>query len=213
MSKTNRKDLKVIEIKKDEWWPTPIWYFDIDHTQIDFEKIKNEIYRVKEIDEGRGISNYGGWQSNSLNLTQDTEMNRLMKAIEDATANCFTNVGARPTVNKKITDYWININKKGDHNTPHIHPLSTLSGVVYIECNEKSGNIVFHRNPSENYYYLELTHTEIEDKNNPYGFSYVYYPSVKYQVIIFPSYVLHSVEGNKSDEDRISIAFNFAKNW
>lgn len=203
----------MIEIKKDDWWSTPIWYFDIDPTQIDFNKIKEEIYRVKKVDKGRSISNQGGWQSNSLNLTQDTEMNRLMRAIEDASAHCFTSVGARPTVNKKITDYWLNINQKNDYNRPHIHPLSTLSGIVYIECNENSGDTMFHRNPAENYYYLELTHADAEDTTNPYGYSHVYYPCIKYRVVIFPSYILHSVEGNKSDEDRISIAFNFAKNW
>ena len=202
-----------MEIKKDHWWPTPVWFFDIDPTTIDFDKVKEEIYKVKSIDEGRSISNYGGWQSNSLNLTQDTEMNKLMRKIEEASSTCFKDVGARPTVNRKITDYWININQKGDSNNVHNHALSTLSGVVYIECEKNSGNILFHRNGAESYYYLELTHNDDKNNNNPYQFSHVYYECIKYRVLIFPSYLSHSVEGNKSDTDRISIAFNFAKNW
>jgi hypothetical protein len=203
----------MIEIKKDHWWPTPIWFFDLNPTTIDFEKVKDEIYRVRSVDKGRKISNYGGWQSNDLDLSQDTEMNKLMKNIEEAASYCFDDVGARPSANRKITDYWININKKGDSNIPHVHALSTFSGVVYIECEEDSGNILFHNNAAENYYYLELTHSKDKDKNNPYQFSHVFYSCIKYRVLIFPSILLHSVEPNKSDKDRISLAFNFAKNW
>ena len=202
----------MIEIKKDDWWPTPIWCFDIDPTQIDFDKVKDEIYRVKKVDEGRTISNYGGWQSNKLNLNQNTEMNKLMHNIEEVASHCFDDIGAGENVSRNITDYWININKKHNFNIPHNHPLSFLSGVVYIESNKDSGNILFHRNSAEDYYYLELTANKKGSENNSYGFSYIYYPCTKYKVILFPSYLSHSVEGNKSESDRISISFNFGKN-
>lgn len=202
-------------VNKDHWWPTPIWFFDIDPSVIDFDKVIDEVYRIKQIDQGRVISNYGGWQSNNIDHTQDTEINKLMKHIEEQSSFCFADIGARDSVNKTLTDYWININKKGDYNRIHNHALSTLSGCVYIQCNEDSGNILFHRNASEDYYYLELTHTK-DNKDvdtNPYQFSYIFYKPIKYRVLVFPSILPHSVNANKSDEDRISIAFNFTKNW
>jgi uncharacterized protein (TIGR02466 family) len=201
----------MIEIKKDNWWPTPIWCFDADPTQIDFDKIKEEAYEIKAHDQGRAVSNYGGWQSNDLDLTKDNETNKLLKFIEQGVACCLDDVGAGPKVNKMITDCWVNINKKGDGNHPHIHPSSTLSGVVYIQGNDKSGNIRFHSNSPENYYYLELTNNHFDTQTNPYNFSYVFYPCEKYKVIVFPSILLHSVEPNNSDEDRISLAFNVGK--
>ena len=201
------------KINKDHWWPTPIWFFDVDTSSYDFDKIKDEIYLIRGVDKGRVISNYGGWQSNSIDMKQDTEMNKLMKHIEEVSKLCFKDVGARESVNTSITDYWININKKGDYNKLHNHALSTLSGCVYIQCNKESGNILFHRNASDDYYYLELTHTKDNDNSNPYQFSHIFYEPIKARVLVFPSIIPHSVEANRSDEDRISLAFNFSKNW
>jgi uncharacterized protein (TIGR02466 family) len=201
-----------MEIKKNHLWPTPIWYFDIDPTQINFNKVKKEICKIKTFDKGRIASNYGGWQSNIIDIIKNTEINNLMRKIEEASELCFKDIGARTTVNKKITNYWININKKGDGNSPHIHPGCTLSGVVYVECEQDSGNITFYRDAAENYYYQELTWDQNNSVINPYQISHIYYQCIKYRVILFPSYLSHSVEANKSDKDRISIAFNFNKN-
>lgn len=202
-------------INKDHWWPTPIWYFDIDPSLFDFKKITEEAYEIRKADGGRTISNYGGWQSNSVDMEKDTEMNKMMKYIEDKVGACFNDIGARDTVNKKITDYWININKRGDYNRIHTHALSTLSGCVYLKTDKDSGNILFHRNASDDYYYLELTHHQdgSGSDTNPYQFSHIFYEPVPYRVLVFPSILPHSVDASKSDEDRISIAFNFSKNW
>lgn len=199
-------------MKKENLWPTPVWYFDIDSLEVDFDKIKNEIYKIKAVDLGKQASNYLGWQSNDLYVDKntDTETNKLMLLIENQASNCFDDIRAKSSLSRKISNYWLNVNKKNDLNYPHSHPESSLSGCVYIECGENSGNIRFYRNAAETFCYSEILGFENKD-SNPYGFEYVYFKPIKYRVLVFPAFLMHMVEPNKADEDRISIAFNFYK--
>jgi uncharacterized protein (TIGR02466 family) len=193
-----------VEILKQEWWPTPIWYFKLDD-KINFDLVTEEVYKLRSQDAGKIVSNLGGWQSNFLDLNQNTEINNLLKYIESIAEACFNDFGTKMYFNRKLTDAWVNINQKGHYNTPHNHPDSILSGCVYIKASEKAGNIRFEKEAGVGYY----SSTYLMDKHI-YNHSTIVYPALEKQVLIFPSYLLHSVEPNQSDEDRISIAFNFS---
>jgi uncharacterized protein (TIGR02466 family) len=188
---------------KDHWWMTPIWVLHIDPTQIDFNKIIKEVYKLQKKDKGRIVSNYGGWQSNVLDLKADTEINKLLKEIERQAQVCFEELDIKPLYTKKIDTAWININKKSDSNAPHLHPNSILSGCVYIQSDDKAGNIKIHRNAMEAYYYSTYINSD-----NQYSYEHVYYKPIEHTAIVFPSYLMHSVEPSNSEQDRISIAYN-----
>ena len=106
-------------------------------------------------------------------------------------------------VDKKITEMWSIINRRNSYNESHIHPNNFLSSVYYVEAPKDSGSIIFN-NPnqvSRNRYPLDIKKTEfsanlqkIEPKEGT--------------LLLFPSYLWHSVEENKSDEDRVIISFN-----
>ena len=182
----------------------PISIHEFQMNQFDDIKFKliDYVYNLqKQNPTGVDISNRGGWQSPTLNLSKDNDLlrNFLIECLSDI-----------PFIEKQTSlqfDAWVNINKKGNHNIRHIHPTSNLSGVLWIKCPEKCGEIVF-ASPYEfvGFKELESYSDKFKKENNAY-ISYRINPKEGY-MILFPSHLAHRVNENKSDEDRISIAFN-----
>ena len=97
-------------------------------------------------------------------------------------------------INLMISNLWFNINYPGSFNLEHTHPHSILSGVIWIKCPEKSGNLVL-LDPSKHFLY---GHSPTE---------YEFVPE-EGKILVFPSHISHRVNCNNSTEDRISISFN-----
>jgi uncharacterized protein (TIGR02466 family) len=101
---------------------------------------------------------------------------------------------------------WANVHPPGSYHTRHIHPATThLSGVYYIQAPEHCGDIVFHDLPR----FLGLWGAA------PKPLELTYYNASSFPVrpeeglcVLFPGYVMHEVETNRSESDRIGIAFN-----
>ena len=182
-------------------FPVPIHIFDVNG----FDKIKNELidyaYNLKEKDEGVTISNYGGWQSSFFAINDESDL------LQCFIINCLSEF---PTI-KKTTDMcieaWININKPGDYNVSHNHPNCNLAGVLWIKAPKNSGKIVFDSpNNHSSYHEIESYSEEFKYSSNIY--QTFYFIPTEGIILIFPSYLRHLVEENKSEEDRISVSFN-----
>lgn len=92
---------------------------------------------------------------------------------------------------------WANVNEPGAENREHMHSGGFISGVAYFQA-EGTGYIEFM---PYNYTY-KMTHQAW-----PYtGVSY-YYPEDG-DIILFPSFLLHKIEKNPSDRQRVNMAFN-----
>jgi uncharacterized protein (TIGR02466 family) len=193
-------------MQRQDLWPTPLWYFEVPFAQINPETIVQEAYAFQKSDKGVVISNVGGYQSTTLTL-QDRVPPTLTKLLEILTEQCQTcakefGFGRR----LGIANYWININKKNHYNKMHIHSSSILSGCYYAATTPQSGNIILHNRPEASYILGEM-------KNIGAGESRYTATAQAFQpkagaVLVFPGWLQHSVEENKSDQDRISIAFN-----
>jgi uncharacterized protein (TIGR02466 family) len=193
-----------MQVYRDEWWATPIWYFDIPETQINPNLIKEECYKEQLNSKGRIISNRLGWQSNGIFITPETpNISNLMKTIETNSKIIFEDYGIKKGINLVIDYFWININPSGAHNIPHIHPTPGLSGVYYASVPKNSGKVIFYNN-----FMMQYVNEILLDGNNKNTHSTVTYETFNGRVLIFPSWLPHSVEANNSSEDRISIAFN-----
>ena len=87
---------------------------------------------------------------------------------------------------------------------PHDHQNSILSGVYYVDCEgDDVGNFVAERDDTAEFF--------LGSYKNVSGFtgtSFAITPLTGF-AFLMPSWVLHSVEQNLTDRDRISIAFNF----
>lgn len=100
-----------------------------------------------------------------------------------------------------ITQCWSNITGTGERHHEHSHPNSIVSGVFYFQNNSKLPPIQFRR-PQLRDLSLDVA------KHNNFNSSTFLLPAESGELLLFPSTLQHCVLDNKSDEDRISIAFN-----
>jgi len=104
-----------------------------------------------------------------------------------------------------ITQSWLNIVKPGGYIHRHSHTNSIISGAFYISM-EKDDKIVFY-DPNSKMKNRPLKFT-IKDDNAWNSLNWIL-PVEENQLLLFPSWLEHSVEINeKATKDRISISFN-----
>ena len=171
-----------------------------------YETIKDNliewIYNYKkEHSEGLEISNRGGWHSKYDFFTCnafDSFLKYICSNIENSLIY---------TLNLKLVSMWININQKGNYNKCHSHPGATLSGVFWVKTPDNCGNLVLRSNNT--YFEHELLDSISEGFSEKYNYYYNFtFTPKEGSMVLFPSHILHDVEVNESESDRISIAFN-----
>ena len=181
----------------ERWFSLPIWY---DHVGLDMAPLAAKCLEMEA--EGyphRTVSNVGGWQSNDVKLNEVDVFKPLLAHVEAKVGEACRQIEQGFKV--KYDNSWININRKGDANKAHCHPLTTLSACIYLQAPEGCGNIIFHGNDMVNHYPIFT--------DSPLFSTDVIYKPEAGKLLVFPACILHSVESNQSDEPRISIAFNF----
>ena len=99
---------------------------------------------------------------------------------------------------------WFNVNGFGAYNTIHNHQDAILSGVFYVDVPVKDmGNIEFYRDDDSQYYLPPL-----ESYNGFTKQKHVVEPESG-MLLLFPGWVRHAVQGNRTNRDRVSISFNY----
>jgi uncharacterized protein (TIGR02466 family) len=160
------------------------------------------IYDYQKTTDGVIISNRGGWQSPSdfyLNKSFDHFTDYILKNVM-LSLNHYD-------LDFKLSNMWININKRGNYNVIHHHPGAIMSGVFWVKTPENCGSLMF-QSPHNFTQSLLLEKVNPEVAKNQNYYSYYNFTPKEGTIIIFPPDLLHGVEPNESDEDRISIAFN-----
>ena len=103
----------------------------------------------------------------------------------------------------KCTSMWAIINKKGNFNIEHTHPNNYLSAAYYVKAPDNCGNFKAS-NPNILSRHIRAKTKQANELNSNSA-------SIKINegdLLIFPAYLPHSVEENKSDEDRVIVSFN-----
>ena len=162
-------------------------------------------YRKKD-PKGRVISNEGGWQSSLLHKENNIIRSTLLASIGEyfESNNIFE-------CNINLDSLWININGKDHYNKTHNHPLAQLSGVLWIKSPLNGGKLEFV-SPHDFVQAHEMRFYSQKYKDDNNIFPSYYFNPIAGRVIIFPSFLLHRVLPNNSDEDRISVSFNLLLN-
>lgn len=174
---------------------TNIWIFE---TECEYLEEIQTCFELEKTAPSSKVSNIFGYQSPSFHgSTIDSMFPNLYKKLSTHLKSVVEEINFSLT----LRNFWININRENCYNIPHRHPGSTMSAVLYLKSNEKSGNIVFE-NPTMAHSY------PINDLNSMFFGSWEISPK-QGRFIIFPSYLSHSVIPNQDDDTRISIAFNF----
>lgn len=100
-----------------------------------------------------------------------------------------------------ITQSWINLTKKNQFHHTHKHPNSILAGVFYLQTVDDD-SISF-----DNTLRVDQIRPSI-DSFNTWNSSLYNLPVHRNMLVIFPSSLMHNVPTVKSDQVRISLAFN-----
>jgi len=102
----------------------------------------------------------------------------------------------------KLTTSWFTKTIKNQSIHLHNHNNCMYSGVVYIKTPKEKASITFE-NLETKRFLLSNKETNIYNAT-----SFTLHASEK-TIVIFPSEVFHQIDMNKSNEERISLAFNF----
>ncbi|WP_299751092.1 TIGR02466 family protein [uncultured Boseongicola sp.] len=200
--------MKVIEqTKYEKLFSTPLFRFQATGPIKLNRELLDEGRRLRAASEGVSKSNRGGWHSPG-NLFAETVpcIEKLRTMAEAAVLEATAKVSSKfdPKSFRLKTFAWMNANPSGGFNAPHTHPGAHWSGVYYVSQPEvekgSSGQIEFldPRSDLPNWRMLKAPAFNAKKAIRPE-------PG---ELILFPSYLVHWVYPNETDEERVTIAFN-----
>ena len=188
------------------FFSTPIWASKIpDYEKINEEMLSYIINLRKNDPDGVSKSNFKGWHSKDFYM-KDEQPKNFIEAIKNNINIAINDMGW--DLNKqsaKLKSLWAIINEKDAWNQKHHHSNSDLSAAYYVSAHEKCGDIVFydprpapvHNHPiSKSANNLNATVKSIKPEPG--------------MLVLFPSYLEHSVNPNLSNKKRIVISFNIS---
>jgi uncharacterized protein (TIGR02466 family) len=142
-----------------------------------------------------------GWQS-VQDLHTANEFSDLVSCVNRAAAAVlrFLRIGHTAF---EITACWATILAPGAEHRIHSHPNNYLSGVYYLRTLPGADTINFH-DPRRQAGIIRPPVTELTAENT----DQVVVRVQEGTLLLFPSYLEHSVDSNSSREERISISFN-----
>ena len=102
----------------------------------------------------------------------------------------------------RISDCWFNIYGPKDGQESHLHANNLISGSYYVKAPEGSSGLMFH-SPMDNQM-LDPPYSAFNDFNTVIAEM----PIEEGRMVLFRSFMRHSVRPSAIDDERISISFN-----
>jgi uncharacterized protein (TIGR02466 family) len=133
----------------------------------------------------------------------------LRECIRRTAADYCRRAGMRYAIDWSLQG-WANVNRLGDYHDPHNHPHAYLSGTYYVRvprsratprnrADVRPGCITFYDPRVANMTVL---------RDDPQSEPELTVAPAAGMILLWPSFVMHFVHPNLSDEARISISFN-----
>jgi len=199
-------------------FPTPVWWVDLP--EIDLKKMEEIVISVAENNESQYRSNRGGLNYQSPDYMGEQilaneeldgdEFQKLLRVIKEKAEQSFGTYGAEMS-HIEYANAWMNINGRGGYNEVHVHPGAVMSGVFYVKVPDgECGKLVFYKDHTEGYLIHSLGIAEdMSTSSTPHTDTTFEYPPSPGRLFLFPAWVPHAVRDNQTDDERISISFNF----
>jgi uncharacterized protein (TIGR02466 family) len=182
-------------------FPTYVWCIQLkrEDYQLINEKVKNKLMDL--IADKPRLNSGEKWQSeqdlHTLEEFQDLNVfiHGAVKAVLGHLKVIYENY--------EITGCWANISAPHAQHEAHFHPNNYLSGVYYVQTQEGADNITFIDPRKEAHLISPQT---VED--TPQNTGKMRLRVTDGSLVIFPAWLIHSVQPNMSDKERISVSFN-----
>tara|TARA_A200000159_G_C7258331_1_gene311939 strand:+ start:254 stop:925 length:672 start_codon:yes stop_codon:yes gene_type:complete len=211
--------------------PIGLYNFGEDQHALNVRLISDILTEQSEDPQGQVRSNMGGWHSADYQEKIHKDSFGRLSAIIEEKANHYCKLHGYKT-GLISSNLWANINESGDFNLSHHHGASALTGVYYPAGSIVDGSVQF--NYSTGVYlkpgtwdgehggsivlydpaYSQKTKLVKDcDNPSPYTFDTYYTYPIAGLLILFPSYIIHTVTPFKENMKRVSISFvlNYGK--
>ena len=103
----------------------------------------------------------------------------------------------------RVTGCWANVNPPGASHRMHAHPNNFLSGVYYVSVPAGADTINFH-DPRPQTGQIRPPVTALTAENT----DQVVVRIAEGTLLLFPAWLMHSVDANPTQERRVSVSFN-----
>ena len=177
-------------------FPTPVYISEINRpfTKKELNFVDNQKNKVNK--------NFNSFTKDTYILDKP-ELKSIKSFIDKNCKNYLDKIiSPKHKVELYVTQSWINYMKQGEHHHPHAHPNSIVSGVFYLNADDKNDSIKFTHPKGYQQIKPEI------DKYNIWNSDTWWLPVKTGQLIMFPSSLVHRVDTKKSHNTRISLAFN-----
>lgn len=105
----------------------------------------------------------------------------------------------------KLESIWINILPEGGLHTSHLHPNSVISGTTYVSV-PKGASSIKYEDPRHS---MMMASPQRVSEAREELKTFVYVKPEVGDVLLWESWLRHEVPMNRSEDDRISVSFNY----
>ncbi len=192
-----------MEIVPQYIFPSAIWTTLFEDREAFNATLLKAVYEMRDSDpQGVENTNIKGWQSPNDLQTQEAFKDLCLRIVQvcqriGESQKFIPNLGYQLQV-------WANINPPGASNKVHYHANCHFSGIYYIDLDAPDCGSIFFRDPRVASRMLSYPVTQPTE----FTTGEVRMPPEEGRMYVFPGWLEHGVEENKSDRDRVSIAFN-----
>tara|TARA_B100000686_G_scaffold140403_1_gene148027 strand:+ start:296 stop:931 length:636 start_codon:yes stop_codon:yes gene_type:complete len=184
-----------------EMFPTYVWVHDLKEGHA--KKICDQIFKSLKPNIPDKEQLKGGHSLQSENeLHKKPVFKDLMAHVDVAAKNILHFLGKNQSA-LVVTGCWANVSVPSAYHKEHSHPNNFLSGVFYVKTPKGGDTINFH-DPRPEAHVIAPSFEEPLSRN----YSTMFVEAKPGRMMIFPSWLRHSVDPNASDELRISVSFN-----
>tara|TARA_R100001463_G_scaffold24131_1_gene57625 strand:+ start:225 stop:899 length:675 start_codon:yes stop_codon:yes gene_type:complete len=208
-------------------FPIPVCLYNYGEDEshgLNIDLVTDTISEMYKDQEGTQRSNFGGWHSKGDLEVRYSSFNVLKNKIQESVNDYCDRYGFQKD-GLVVSKLWANMNYTGDMNVGHHHATTALTGVYYpvkhiidksCEFNYSEGNplqpgiwdgerggSIYFQDPS---YGLKSRLRKVKEPTAYNLDAYYTYP-VSGLLIVFPSYLIHTVTPFKENLQRLSISF------
>ena len=183
-------------------FPTPIYIADIKHPTLN-QELERDIITWSNKDKGITRTNIQGWHS-TTDMHEKPEYQKLVSMLYDCQKTVYEqeHYESEPF----LGNMWANINPPGGSNRAHQHPNSLWSGVYWIKTPKNCGHLKIDDPRSA----AAMVRPKQKEGQLPSRlYRETHYEPIAGRLIMFPSWLMHCVDPNESNDIRISVSFNF----
>ena len=188
---------------KEYFFPTIIYVKDLPNANELNPYLEKHIVEWSKNDSGVKKTNVKGWHSQT-DMNHKKEYEPLIRELFQMQNEIIQE--EHLNIEPRLGNMWANINPPGGYNNGHLHPNSLFSGAYYVKAQPNAGRFqVMDPRPGVQ----QVMPARKPGKIPRELWREAYYTAIPGRIIMFPSWLWHKVEPNKSSDIRISVSFNF----